>query len=343
MLKILILCCIVLMNIGDNTMEQSSKKRSGTVAGMKDGLKKATTDMLVLFLLRQKPMYAYEMLQEMARLSDGVLQFNTLYIAIYRLQEHGYISPSETVVTESNRTRVYFSITEQGSGYLDDIIAEYFYQLAQSGDALIQFRRLRSRHAVGIISHRHLKQLGKTPLPHFLFVAGHDPVHRYTPKNSDTFRRRIRSAEDGDRQKTLPQRTDISAGDICINLTELYRPQRRQYCGYHRQGDDSEAFVFCFKTDDIQYFFIHGFRSFHRAHLYPLNIFFLHLSFRFAILDVGVILSRSFSSVILFQFTFSGTEFLFSGFHRERTKIVKRDAEGRQKRNYNTSRSSSHL
>ena len=117
MLKILILCCIVLMNIGDNTMEQSSKKRSGTVAGMKDGLKKATTDMLVLFLLRQKPMYAYEMIQKMARLSDGVLQFNTLYIAIYRLQEHGYISPSETVVTESNRTRVYFSITEQGSGY----------------------------------------------------------------------------------------------------------------------------------------------------------------------------------------------------------------------------------
>lgn len=58
---------------------QTSKKRSGTVAGMKDGLKKATTDMLVLFLLRQKPMYAYEMLQEMARLSDGVLQFNTLY------------------------------------------------------------------------------------------------------------------------------------------------------------------------------------------------------------------------------------------------------------------------
>ena len=114
---------------------QTSKKRSGTVAGMKDGLKKATTDMLVLFLLRQKPMYAYEMLQEMARLSDGVLQFNTLYIAIYRLQEHGYISPSETVVTESNRTRVY-SITEQGSGYLDDIIAEY-RRVTQTIDSLL--------------------------------------------------------------------------------------------------------------------------------------------------------------------------------------------------------------
>ena len=82
MLKILILCCIVLMNIGDNTMEQSSKKRSGTVAGMKDGLKKATADMLVLFLLRQMPMYAYGRRQEMARRSDGVLQFDKLYIDI---------------------------------------------------------------------------------------------------------------------------------------------------------------------------------------------------------------------------------------------------------------------
>ena len=94
---------------------QTSKKRSGTVAGMKDGLKKATTDMLVLFLLRQKPMYAYEMLQEMARLSDGVLQFNTLYIAIYRLQEHGYISPSETVVTESNRTEYIFRLPNRAA------------------------------------------------------------------------------------------------------------------------------------------------------------------------------------------------------------------------------------
>ena len=59
-----------------------------------------------------------------------------LYIAIYRLQEHGYISPSETVVTESNRTRVYFSITEQGSRYLDDIIAEY-RRVTQTIDSLL--------------------------------------------------------------------------------------------------------------------------------------------------------------------------------------------------------------
>lgn len=49
------------------------KSRSGTVAAIKDGMKKATTGMLVLFLWKQRPMYAYEMLQEMARLGAGVL------------------------------------------------------------------------------------------------------------------------------------------------------------------------------------------------------------------------------------------------------------------------------
>ena len=88
-------------------------------------------------------MYAYEMLQEMARLSGGVLQFNTLYIAIYRLQEHGYISPSETVVTESNRTRVYFSITEQGKMCIRDSIGSAQYaKMTQNTEAADVAHRL---------------------------------------------------------------------------------------------------------------------------------------------------------------------------------------------------------
>ena len=66
--------------------------RSGTVAGMRDSIKKAVTEMMVLFLLRQKPMCVYEMSQEMSRLTGGVYTFNTLYLAIYRLQEHGHIA-----------------------------------------------------------------------------------------------------------------------------------------------------------------------------------------------------------------------------------------------------------
>ncbi len=103
----------------------ASPQRSGTPAGIKESLKKATTEMLVLFLLRQKPMYTYEMMREMERLSDGVLTFNTLYIAIYRLESFGYLQESDKVLSEDNRMRIYFSITEKGQQYLQEIISEY--------------------------------------------------------------------------------------------------------------------------------------------------------------------------------------------------------------------------
>ena len=65
--------------------KDSSEKRSGTPASMKESLKKATTEMLVLFMLRQRPMYTYEMMQMIESASKGIITFNTLYLAIYRL------------------------------------------------------------------------------------------------------------------------------------------------------------------------------------------------------------------------------------------------------------------
>lgn len=61
-------------------------KTSGTPASIREALKKATTEMLVLFVLRHKSMYTYEMMQEIDRMSAGKITFNTLYQAIYRLQ-----------------------------------------------------------------------------------------------------------------------------------------------------------------------------------------------------------------------------------------------------------------
>lgn len=108
-------------------MPKNSDKvsKSGTTASMNDLLKKATTEMLVLFVLRQKPMYTYEMMSTIERLSEGKLTFNTLYQAIYRLRDFGYISESEKVLSEDNRMRIYFSITEPGKNYLKDLIVEY--------------------------------------------------------------------------------------------------------------------------------------------------------------------------------------------------------------------------
>ncbi len=105
--------------------KRDSSPISGTPAGIKESLKKATTEMLVLFFLRQKPMYTYEMMREMERLSDGILTFNTLYMAIYRLEKFGYIVESDKVLSEDNRMRIYFSVTEEGQSYLEKIIEEY--------------------------------------------------------------------------------------------------------------------------------------------------------------------------------------------------------------------------
>ena len=98
--------------------------RSGTAAGMRDSIKKAVTEMMVLFLLRQKPMYVYEMSQEMSRLTGGVYTFNTLYLAIYRLQEHGHIAEAGKQEVD-NRIRVYFKLTDAGQRYLDELLPTY--------------------------------------------------------------------------------------------------------------------------------------------------------------------------------------------------------------------------
>ena len=64
-------------------MKPEKKSKSDPAQGMRDAMKKATTEMLVLFMLRQKPMYTYQMAQEVDRLTQGVLTYNTMYLAVY--------------------------------------------------------------------------------------------------------------------------------------------------------------------------------------------------------------------------------------------------------------------
>ena len=104
---------------------EKRKKVSGSPANIQTSLKKATTEMIVLHLLRQKPMYTYEMMNIIAERSGGDITFNTLYLSIYRLEENGYIRGHSKVMSEDNRTRIYFAITEAGSVYLDAILQEY--------------------------------------------------------------------------------------------------------------------------------------------------------------------------------------------------------------------------
>ena len=97
----------------------------GHPANMNTALKKATSELIVLHLLREKPMYTYEMMNAVAQRSGGVIAFNTMYLSIYRLQDRGCIREQGKVVSEDNRTRVYFAITPEGEAYLDRLMEEY--------------------------------------------------------------------------------------------------------------------------------------------------------------------------------------------------------------------------
>lgn len=103
---------------------KSEKTNNSTAKGMRDALKKATTEMLVLFLLRQKPMYTYQMAQEVERLTGGVLTYNTMYLAVYRLQSNGYICEAEKRI-EDGRARIYLAPTPEGLAYYETLRQEF--------------------------------------------------------------------------------------------------------------------------------------------------------------------------------------------------------------------------
>lgn len=105
-------------------MKREKNLKSDPAQGMRDAMKKATTEMLVLFMLRQKPMYTYQMAQEVHRLTEGVLRYNTMYLAVYRLQEGGYIEEAERCI-EDGRARIYLGITPAGQAYYEQLRAEY--------------------------------------------------------------------------------------------------------------------------------------------------------------------------------------------------------------------------
>lgn len=95
------------------------------VAVFHEAMKKSLTEFLVLYFLHQKPMYTYELIQEIGQKSGGHFNYNTLYIAIYRLQEKGYVTEHEKIMTGDNRTRVYFANTPEGDEYLQSCIGEF--------------------------------------------------------------------------------------------------------------------------------------------------------------------------------------------------------------------------
>lgn len=86
--------------------------------------KRATSPLVVLRFLSEKPMYGYEISAALKEKSGGRYTISILYPVLYRLEEQGYIEISATEVAEG-RARSYYSITPSGREYLEKTKNEY--------------------------------------------------------------------------------------------------------------------------------------------------------------------------------------------------------------------------
>ena len=73
--------------------------------------KRATSPLVVLRLLGERPMYGYELTQELKKRSGGAFTISVLYPVLYRLEEQGYVEVVRSEVSD-NRARSYYGITQ---------------------------------------------------------------------------------------------------------------------------------------------------------------------------------------------------------------------------------------
>ena len=87
--------------------------------------KRSTIPLLVLQLLSEREMYAYEIIQEALKRSDGKYKMPLLYNILNKFKEQGYVIESRKEVSDSNRIRIYYAITPEGLEYLSKLKEEY--------------------------------------------------------------------------------------------------------------------------------------------------------------------------------------------------------------------------
>ena len=120
---------------GRDIMGRISNKSSEN--SFEDYFKRATSPMMTLLLLNEKPMYVYKLSQELEKRSNSTYKMNFLYPVLYRLQQQGYVEEYSQEITESHRTRNYYSITEKGKEYLDFMLVKY-RELLKAVDTIIE-------------------------------------------------------------------------------------------------------------------------------------------------------------------------------------------------------------
>ncbi len=88
-------------------------------------LKRGTLSMLILFLLRERDMYGYELAQTLEERSQSKLHLieNSLYGSLYRLMKENCISSYKE--KDVARARVFYHLEAAGEAYLEKSLKEY--------------------------------------------------------------------------------------------------------------------------------------------------------------------------------------------------------------------------
>src|SRR5580765_4068371 len=86
----------------------------------KNELLQGTLDMLILKVLQREPMHGFAIANRIQQLSEEVLSVGegSLYPALYRLQDRGWIE-SEWGQSENNRRAKYYKLTKAGRKRLE--------------------------------------------------------------------------------------------------------------------------------------------------------------------------------------------------------------------------------
>ena len=104
----------------------------------KSDLLQGTLDLLILKTLELRPMHGWGITRRIQQQSDSVLQVNqgSLYPALHRLEEQGWISASWKV-SENNRQAKYYALTRKGKRRLVEE-TENWVRLSAAVAAIVQ-------------------------------------------------------------------------------------------------------------------------------------------------------------------------------------------------------------
>ncbi|MGN0659017.1 MAG: PadR family transcriptional regulator [Emergencia sp.] len=117
-------------------MKEKSVSKRDPLENFEAQFKKATLPLMVLNLLSEREMYAYEIMQEALRRSDGRYKMPLLYTTLNKLQEQKLVIESRKTISDDNRVRVYYKITEEGRQHLN-MLKSIYIELAETVKAIV--------------------------------------------------------------------------------------------------------------------------------------------------------------------------------------------------------------